>query len=136
GSDRQPESGRHADSDRRPLTDGLEIRSHYATVFISVLDDVVQTLPPKAQLVYIQLCRLSYGNKRNYCRVSNPGLARRTNQGVTIVKEAVRHLTQRGLVEVVSYEFSGGERGTTYFVPLPPGTPPDSVRQPESDRRA
>jgi hypothetical protein len=54
---------------------------------------------------------------------------------VTIVKEAVRHLTQRGLIEVVDYAFSGGERGTTYFIPLPPGTPSDAVRQSESDRR-
>jgi hypothetical protein len=131
-ADSQPDSSRQPRSTSQPLLEGLEHASHFSSIANAVLDRVLQTLPPAAQLAYLQLYRLSYGMRRNWCRIGNSRLAERCGIGESTLKRGLAVLEKRGLVEVVEYRFGGDDRGTTYYVPIPPDTPDGAIRQVKS----
>ena len=105
----------------------VRVEKHYSRLLNSVIDGVLKTLSQPAQIVYLHLHRLSYGNGRNWCRIGHPKLAERTGIGETTVRRAVGQLVDRGLVAVAVQEFGGPQKGTTYYIPLPPGTPVGAV---------
>jgi hypothetical protein len=128
-----PKSNRLVKSDSLPESDRVSIDKHYGRVLHSVTDVLLPTLPAAAQIVYLQLYRLSYGHGRRTCRIGHPRLAERANLSQSTVRTAVAQLEKRGLVTVVEYRFGGAEQGTTYAVHLPPETPEDAVGLAKSD---
>jgi DNA-binding transcriptional MocR family regulator len=97
------------------------------------MDVLLPTLSASAQVVYLQLYRLSYGHGRKTCRIGHPRLAERTHLSQSTVRSALGQLEKRGLVTVREYKFGGAEQGTTYEIHLPAETPEDAIGLVKSD---
>jgi hypothetical protein len=95
-----------------------------------VSDGMLPTLDVYAQSILQRLLRLSWGWSQDTCKVGLPRLAEATNMSESKARRAVRVLIARGIIEVVSQDFSSvnqAERGTTYRILAPaPRTAPTS----------
>lgn len=87
-----------------------------------VFDELLATLEPSQQAVYMQLWRLTWGFWRETHKISLRRLAERANVGKSTARGIVRKLEGRKLVEVVDVDFGGAGRddaGVTYRVMVP-----------------
>jgi transposase-like protein len=110
--------------------EGVEIRSHYAKVLIVVLDELLRTLEPATGYVYLQLYRLSYGFGKTTCEVSVPKLAERCGVAQNTIRKGLKQLAERRLARRVESDLAASirqERGSTFVVSLPPGTPAEAL---------
>jgi predicted transcriptional regulator len=87
----------------------------------TVLDSLLERLHPHDQLVYLRLYRLSYGHRRDWCRVGFDKLAAKTNLNRTAVIRSVARLEALGLVEreAADQRAPRSERGNRYVVRPP-----------------
>jgi hypothetical protein len=97
------------------LKDHLD-KSLFFGFFNEMVDDLLPTLDPNEQVLYIRLFRLSYGFNRNYCTVSQSLLIERTGFSRNTIRTSLQSLVQRGWVNIVG---SGNRVSTTYQVILP-----------------
>jgi hypothetical protein len=100
---------------------GLRLKDHldkslFFRFFNEMVDDLLPTLDPNEQVLYIRLFRLSYGFNRNYCTVSQSLLIERTGFSRNTVRTGLQSLTQKGWVRVAD---AGNRVSTTYLVVLP-----------------
>jgi Helix-turn-helix domain len=84
--------------------------------FNEMVDDLLPTLDPNEQILYIRLFRLSYGFNRNYCTVSQSLLTERTGFSRNTVRTSLQSLAQKGWLRVAD---AGNRVSTTYLVVLP-----------------
>jgi Helix-turn-helix domain len=100
---------------------GLRLKDHldkslFFRFFNEMVDDLLPTLDPNEQVLYIRLFRLSYGFNRNYCTVSQSLLIERTGFSRNTVRIGLQSLAQKGWVRVAD---AGNRVSTTYLVVLP-----------------
>jgi Helix-turn-helix domain len=100
---------------------GLRLKDHldkslFFRFFNEMVDDLLPTLDPNEQVLYIRLFRLSYGFNRNYCTVSQSLLIERTGFSRNTVRTGLQSLAQKGWVKVAD---AGNRVSTTYLVVLP-----------------
>jgi hypothetical protein len=91
-------------------------KSLFFSFFNEMVDDLLPTLDPNEQVLYIRLFRLSYGFNRNYCTVSQSLLIERTGFSRNTVRTGLQSLAQKGWVRVAD---AGNRVSTTYLVVLP-----------------
>jgi hypothetical protein len=91
-----------------------------------VFDEILPSLPPLAQLPYLQLLRLTLGFQRASCHISLETWATRCNQSLASIKRHALLLQQRGLLVKDSVVFGGTGRGS-YFRPIIPGILNDNL---------
>lgn len=97
------------------LKDHLD-NSLFFSFFNEMVDELLPTLHPTEQVLYIRLFRLSYGFNRNYCTVSQSLLIERRGFSRNTVRTSVQSLAQKGWIRVVE---AGNRVSTTYRVVLP-----------------
>jgi hypothetical protein len=97
------------------LKDHLD-KSLFFRFFNEMVDDLLPTLDPNEQVLYIRLFRLSYGFNRNYCTVSQSLLIERTGFSRNTVRTGLQSLAQKGWLRVAD---AGNRVSTTYLVVLP-----------------
>lgn len=107
-----------------PLKDGI------TGVPNTVLDNLLKTLKPYDQLVYLRLYRLSWGWGETTCEVGVPKIVEATQVPRTQVFQAIKRLEARGLVKRVSVRLDGrlDDRGNTYEITVPGMASPVAVR--------
>jgi DNA replication protein DnaD len=66
-----------------------------------IIDHLYPHLDTFEQAVFTQLYRLSWGYKKQQCRISNDKLAERTGMSVAKVKQVTRALESKGLIKKV-----------------------------------
>jgi DNA-binding transcriptional ArsR family regulator len=100
----------------------------------AVIDDILPTLEPSEQAIYLQLLRLSWGHRREVAKVGMARLAERANVGKSTARGVLRKLEKRGLVEVLSVDFGGGgtSGGALYRVSVPGVDAAEFLRAPKS----
>jgi hypothetical protein len=112
----QAQSPKDPSSSQVPgLKDHLD-KSLFFSFFNEMVDDLLPTLDPNEQILYIRLFRLSYGFNRNYCTVSQSLLIERTGFSRNTVRTSLQSLTQKGWIKVME---AGNRVSTTYLVVLP-----------------
>ena len=118
--DSQPlQSSQPHDSRLNFLSSLPDAKGHMETPF-QLLDHLFRHLDPFEQAVYMQLCRLSWGWKKERCRVSNPRLAERANMSLAQVKKVVGKLCAKGLIEKGgNVQGFGKDQGVEYIVYAP-----------------
>jgi Helix-turn-helix domain len=97
------------------LKDHLD-RSLFFSFFNEMVDDLLPTLDPNEQVLYIRLFRLSYGFNRNYCTVSQSLLIERTGFSRNTIRTSLQSLVQKGWIRIAE---AGNRVSTTYRVILP-----------------
>jgi hypothetical protein len=97
------------------LKDHLD-RSLFFSFFNEMVDDLLPTLEPNEQILYIRLFRLSYGFNRNYCTVSQSLLIERTGFSRNTIRTSLQSLVQKGWISIAE---AGNRVSTTYQVILP-----------------
>ena len=85
----------------------------------SILDDLLPTLDPYQQLVYLRLYRLSYGFKNSQCTVGLEKLSRTLNISHKSVQRAIEKLEERKLIKRTGAVFGGKHKGNIYEVIIP-----------------
>lgn len=85
-----------------------------------VFDEILPSLPPMAQLPYLQLLRLTLGFQRPSCHISLEVWASRCNQSLASIKRQAQVLQQKGLLKKDNVIYGGVGRGS-YFRPVIPG---------------
>jgi hypothetical protein len=88
-----------------------------------VLDDILPTMRPIEQAVFLRLWRLSYGFGSPRCQVGLPTLARACRASVTQVRFAVKNVCGRGYVRRVGEDHANpnqNARGIVFEMLLPP----------------
>ena len=86
---------------RLDLTAALPEIDGHTEVPHQIIDHLYPHLDTFEQAVFTQLYRLSWGYKKNICRISNERLAERANMSIAKVKQVTRSLEGKGLVEKV-----------------------------------
>jgi Helix-turn-helix domain len=97
------------------LKDHLD-KSLFFSFFNEMVDDLLPTLDPNEQVLYIRLFRLSYGFNRNYCTVSQSLLIERTGFSRNTIRTSLQSLVQKGWISIAE---AGNRVSTTYQVVLP-----------------
>jgi len=97
------------------LKDHLD-KSLFFSFFNEMVDDLLPTLDPNEQVLYIRLFRLSYGFNRNYCTVSQSLLIERTGFSRNTVRTSLQSLAQKSWLRIAD---AGNRVSTTYLVVLP-----------------
>jgi hypothetical protein len=97
------------------LKDHLD-KSLFFSFFNEMVDELLPTLDPTEQGLYIRLFRLSYGFNRNYCTVSQPLLVERTGFSRNTVRTSLQSLAPKDWIRVAE---AGNRVSTTYRVVLP-----------------
>ena len=97
------------------LKDHLD-KSLFFSFFNEMVDDLLPTLDPNEQVLYVRLFRLSYGFNRNYCTVSQSLLIERTGFSRNTVRTSLQSLVQKGWLTITD---AGNRVSTTYLVVLP-----------------
>jgi Helix-turn-helix domain len=97
------------------LRDQLD-RSLFFSFFNEMVDDLLPTLDPNEQVLYIRLFRLSYGFNRNYCTVSQSLLIERTGFSRNTIRTSLQSLARKGWISIAE---AGNRVSTTYQVVLP-----------------
>jgi Helix-turn-helix domain len=97
------------------LKDHLD-KSLFFSFFNEMVDDLLPTLDPNEQVLYIRLFRLSYGFNRNYCTVSQALLIERTGFSRNTIRTSLQSLVQKGWISITE---AGNRVSTTYQVVLP-----------------
>jgi hypothetical protein len=97
------------------LKDRLD-KSLFFSFFNEMVDDLLPTLDPNEQVLYIRLFRLSYGFNRNYCTVSQSLLIERTGFSRNTIRTSLQSLIQKGWISIAE---AGNRVSTTYQVVLP-----------------
>ena len=97
------------------LKDHLD-KSLFFSFFNEMVDDLLPTLDPNEQVLYIRLFRLSYGFNRNYCTVSQSLLIERTGFSRNTIRTSLQSLVQKGWITIAE---AGNRVSTTYQVVLP-----------------
>jgi Helix-turn-helix domain len=97
------------------LKDHLD-KSLFFGFFNEMVDDLLPTLDPNEQVLYVRLFRLSYGFNRNYCTVSQSLLIERTGFSRNTIRTSLQSLVQKGWISIAE---SGNRVSTTYQVVLP-----------------
>ena len=108
-------------SQEPPSLQGLRLKDHldkslFFRFFNEMVDDLLPTLDPNEQILYIRLFRLSYGFNRNHCTVSQSLLIERTGFSRNTVRTGLQSLAQKGWVRIAD---AGNRVSTTYVVVLP-----------------
>ena len=85
----------------------------------SILDELLPTLDPYQQLVYLRLYRLSYGFKNSHCTVGLEKLSRTLNISHKSVQRAIEKLEERKLIKRMGAVFGGKQKGNIYEVTIP-----------------
>lgn len=107
-------------------TPPVEIASHFAKVPLAWIDTLCAETDPYTQAIYLQLLRLSWGHKRDWCVIGYPRLSERAHVSVSQARRAIQTLTRRGLVERLEVVTSGADQrawGIRWRVRVPEGTP-------------
>ncbi len=119
---RPPAPGPQAQKPKAPtpsrvlgLKDHLD-KSLFFSFFNEMVDDLLPTLDPNEQVLYVRLFRLSYGFNRNYCTVSQSLLIERTGFSRNTVRTSLQSLAQKGWLKIAD---AGNRVSTTYLVVLP-----------------
>lgn len=104
-----------------PSSQVLSLKDHldkplFFSFFNEMVDDLLPTLDPNEQVLYIRLFRLSYGFNPNYCTVSQSLLIERTGFSRNTVRTSLQSLAQKGWLRVAD---AGNRVSTTYLVVLP-----------------
>ncbi|HEY9403273.1 MAG TPA: replication protein [Pyrinomonadaceae bacterium] len=89
------------DSSRLDLIAALPEIDGHTEVPHQIIDHLYPHLDTFEQAVFTQLYRLSWGYKKNICRISNERLAERANMSIAKVKQVTRSLEGKGLVEKI-----------------------------------
>jgi hypothetical protein len=98
----------------------VDIRSNYHKFDNDISDVLARHQTPTEQAIYHRLYRLSYGYKRNTCRVGMGALAKACNIGSSskTVKRAIDGLLGKGHIAVVE-DHQNNKKGAVYRVFLP-----------------
>jgi biotin operon repressor len=131
-NDSQPKYDSQPDSDSLPanLFASLPHAAGFLRLPNTITDNLLRLLSADAQVVYVQLYRLSHGNGKPTCWISLPKLAERTNIKMTSLKAAVKQLETRGLIVKSNLNLGyGKQQGIEYRVAAPD-------RQSDSDRQS
>jgi len=98
----------------------VDIRSNYHKFDNDISDVLARHQTPTEQVIYHRLYRLSYGYKRNTCRVGMGALAKACNIGSSskTVKRAIEGLLAKGHIAVVE-DHQNNKKGAIYRVFLP-----------------
>jgi DNA-binding Lrp family transcriptional regulator len=94
----------------------------------SILDELLPTLDPYQQLVYLRLYRLSYGFKNSHCTVGLEKLSRTLNISHKSVQRAIEKLEERKLIKRTGAVFGGKQKGNIYEVTIPTTIAPKTTQ--------
>ena len=88
---------------------------------LNKIDDVLsKLLQPSDEIIYRKLYRWSWGYNRNYCQTSYSVLSKETNiKSTKTVREAIRRLLEKRLIERVDENSLTNPKGSTYLVHIP-----------------
>ena len=98
------------------LSDTINIHSNYCKLDNDVSDNLLPSLSPSAQSVYLRLYRQSFGWNRNWAAESLPKLKKSCNISLQTVRKAIKELELMGCIHK---EFSDYHKATVYRVFLP-----------------
>lgn len=102
----------------------VEIASAYTKLPNSWPEYVARTFGVYAQVVYLQLFRLSYGFHRDWCQIGYPKLAERSGISVTAARKGAKELLDRGQIEQLAIDVANRDqqsRGIRWRVNIPEG---------------
>jgi len=97
------------------LLGAARVRGRCAAIPLEAFDAAGARLAPEEQGAYFQLLRLSYGEGRNFCRVSKRDLVQRLGTSERRFHRIFDGLVRKGLVRLLHRD----NRGTAYRVFLP-----------------
>ena len=126
---------------------GVVIEEGALAIPSEIFDQVAKNLSPLEQVCYFQFFRLSYGEKKNFCRVSKKELCQRTGLSVRRLNTALEGLVRKKLIkplhrsvegtlwrvfhpaeileDKVSYKFKLGKEEKIKIKPKKPAPPPE-----------
>jgi hypothetical protein len=84
-----------------------------------IIDNVLPTMRPAEQVVYLRLYRQSHGFNKNTCLISIPKLALLCRLSESQTRFAVRNVEARGYVKTLKIEQGARERGILFEVWTP-----------------
>lgn len=118
-SDRVSESDTVSKSDtvlnNPPLTK-VDLSKGFIAIPTYLLDELAKTLTPTEWTLYLRLFRLSYGWHKDTCIVGLEALVEATNISRTILREALKSLQNRKLIQVIETINSKEIKGTKYRI--------------------
>jgi hypothetical protein len=91
----------------------------YQRIPNEVIDNILPTMRPAEQAVYLHLFRLSHGFNQRTCLISLPNLALRCHLSESQTRFAVRNAEARGYIKQVKIEQGARERGIVFEVWTP-----------------
>lgn len=104
----------------------VDIAASFTKIPTEWFDRLAADTDPYTQAVYLQLVRLSWGHKREWCVVGYPRLAERANVSLSEARRAAKRLVRRGLLVQLGTDTSDRDPhkwGVRWRVLLPEGTP-------------
>jgi hypothetical protein len=97
------------------LVGAARVRGRCAAIPLEAFDAAGERLEPEEQGAYFQLLRLSYGEGRNFCRISKRELVTRLGTSERRLHRIVDGLVRKGFVRLLQRD----NRGTAFRVYLP-----------------
>lgn len=97
------------------LLGAARVRSGFVAVPLDAFDEAAPRLPAEAQAAYLQLIRLSFGEGRNWCRVTKRELEQRLRLSERRLLRVLDRLVADGLARPLHRD----NRGTLWRVCLP-----------------
>jgi len=100
----------------KSLSTKLDLSKGFITVPTHLLDDLAKTLTPTEWTLYLRLFRLSYGWHKDTCIVGLEALSQATNIGRTVLRETLKSLQNRKLIQVIETINTKELKGTKYRI--------------------
>lgn len=100
------------------------IKKGYQRIPNEVMDNILPTMRPAEQAVYLRLYRLSHGFNQRTCLISLPALALKCHLSESQTRFAVRNVEARGYIRQVRVEQGAAKRGIEFEVWTPMETTP------------
>ncbi len=97
------------------LLGAARVRSGFVAIPADAFDDAGPAMPPEAQAAYLHLIRLSYGEGRNWCRITKRDLERRLRLSERRLLRVLDGLVARRLARPLHRD----NRGTLWRIYLP-----------------
>lgn len=97
------------------LLGAVRVRSGFVAIPLDAFDEAAPGMPPEAQAAYLHLIRLSFGEGRNWCRITKRELERRLRISERRLLRVLDGLVARGLARPLQRD----NRGTLWRVCLP-----------------
>ena len=94
----------------------LVLSKGFLAIPLHLLDDLAKTLTPTEWTLYLRLFRLSYGWHKDTCIVGLEALSQATNIGRTVLRETLKSLQNRKLIQVIETINTKELKGTKYRI--------------------